>query len=273
MRSESMENDVYTYALRSTLKEITNACPEIHSIFMFKDGDIITAEEAPGETAVRTVDALDEVLQKAETLGGAQEIIIETAAGTVNVSRMNGFYLVTVAPQRTDLKYVKTLTHAPVQTVLSVLEKIIPAINKDGYSEPEKEESTAEPSIKAPDASIVEPSENHEERVVPQFGPEITPTEPQVNQFMVENAGGLFTPSDTVRIDGETISQWTELYENKKVNEVTIETFGGKSAQCKLKPIRGSKWEGRGLIQIPEKIQQTLEIRKGELVRVKPVIE
>lgn len=63
------------------------------------------------------------------------------------------------------------------------------------------------------------------------------------------------------------------MYEDKKIEEASIETFGGKKLRCKLKPIKDSKYEGKGAIQIPEKIQQTLEIRKGELVRVKPVIE
>ena len=65
MKSENMENDVYSFALRNTLNEITNACPEITSIFLFKeDGDIISGEDRTQEdAAVHTVDALDEVLQ------------------------------------------------------------------------------------------------------------------------------------------------------------------------------------------------------------------
>ena len=82
---------------------------------MFKeDGDIISGEEnAQEEAAVHTVDALDEVLEKAKTLGGIQSIILEGTKGTVNVSRMNDFYLVTVVPEKADMKYINTLNKRP----------------------------------------------------------------------------------------------------------------------------------------------------------------
>jgi hypothetical protein len=102
------------------------------------------------------------------------------------------------------------------------------------------------------------------ERIIPEV---------QVNQFIVENLGGLLAPSDTVRIDNESLSQWKELYDNADIEEAIVETFGGKSSRCKLKPIKDAKFQGKGIIQIPEKIQEALEIRKGELVRVKPVVE
>ena len=44
-------------------------------------------------------------------------------------------------------------------------------------------------------------------------------------------------------------------------------------AQCKVKTINDPKLEGRGFIQIPEKTSRMLEIKKGELVRVKPIAE
>lgn len=270
-----MDNDAYSFALRNTLNEITNACPDIQSIFLFKeDGDIISGEEkAQEEAAVHTVDALDDVLEKAETLGGVQSIILEGNRGTVNVSRIKDFYLVTVVPEKADLKYINTLTGVLVPTVLKLLEKINPALNRDTPSEPENEEPTVELDIKPIQESAEETVEKHEEHKVVEASPESILPEPQVNQFIVENVGGLFASSDTVRIDGDTMSQWTELYEDKKIEEVTIETFGGKSTRCKLKSIKDSKYEGKGIIQIPEKLQQSLEIRKGELVRVKPIIE
>jgi hypothetical protein len=63
------------------------------------------------------------------------------------------------------------------------------------------------------------------------------------------------------------------LYGDKKIEEVDMETPKGKTTRCKFKPIKGSKHEGKGIIQIPEKIQLTLQITKGELVMVKPVVE
>jgi predicted regulator of Ras-like GTPase activity (Roadblock/LC7/MglB family) len=274
-----MENDVYAFALRSTLNEIMNACPNIRSIFLFKeDGDIISGEEkAPEEATVRTVNALDAILEKAETLGGLQNITLESAEGTVKVSRMEDFYLVTVVPKEADLNYINTLTGALVPTVLKVLEKINPISNRDTPSEPEIEEPIVKPDVEPVEASKEEiaetDEENHEEQALSEASSERSLPEPQVNQFIVGNIGGLFSPSDVVRVDNDIMSQWADLYDNKKIEEATIETFGGKSTRCKLKPIKDSKYEGKGIIQIPEKIQQILDVGTGELVRVKPVIE
>jgi hypothetical protein len=275
MRSETMENDVYSFALRTALDEITKACPDIRSIFLFKEnGDIISGEEkAQGENAALIVDTVDDILEKAETLGGLQNMILEGTNGTANVTRMNDFYLVTAVPEKADLKYTNTLTSALVPTVLKLLEKINPAPKRDGPAEPEREEPRVKPVFKHIEESTEETARKHKEYVTSEASSEKILPEPQVSQFIVENVRGLFTSSDTVRIDGDTLSQWTELYEDKKIEEATIETFGGKSVRCKLRPIKDSKYEGKGIIQIPGKIQQTLEIRKGELVRVKPVIE
>jgi hypothetical protein len=97
--------------------------------------------------------------------------------------------------------------------------------------------------------------------------------EPPVNQLIVEDLGGLLVPSDTVRIDSELLSQWEELYEGNKIEEVEVGTFDGKTVRCKVKTIKDSRFEGKGLIQMPEKVRLALEIRKGELVRAKPIIE
>ena len=97
--------------------------------------------------------------------------------------------------------------------------------------------------------------------------------EPPVTQFIVENLGGLLVPSDTVRIDNAVIAQWKELYGDKKIEEADLETLNGKTGRFKFKSIKDSKHEGKGIIQMPEKIQLTLETAKGELVMVKPVIE
>jgi len=80
-------------------------------------------------------------------------------------------------------------------------------------------------------------------------------------------------PSDKVRIDNEMLSEWEDSYEGAKIEEVDIETFDGKAIRCEVKPIKDSKYEGKGIIRIPEKMQLNLEIKKGELVRVKPAVD
>ncbi|MCL4430075.1 MAG: hypothetical protein M1167_04915 [Chloroflexi bacterium] len=90
---------------------------------------------------------------------------------------------------------------------------------------------------------------------------------------MVEKIGGLLVPSDTVRIDGEVIAKWSEHYSGKQITTVNIEALDGKKTTCKLKPIKDAKNNAKGVIQIPEKILQTLQTEKGKLVMVKPIIE
>lgn len=92
------------------------------------------------------------------------------------------------------------------------------------------------------------------------------PTEPSGNQFKVENLSMLYAPwSNTVRINRQTLSGW-----GGKIKEVEIETVDGKRTRCKVQPMEDSK---KGIIEIPDKMQRNLEIGKGELVRVKPIIE
>jgi len=126
--------------------------------------------------------------------------------------------------------------------------------------------------------SVVEPieetvMEERKETVEAVTNPEPLLSEPPVSQLIVENLGGLLVPSDTVRIDSEIMTKWEELYEGNKIMEVEIGTFDGKTMRCKVKTIKDSKYEGKGIIQMPEKIQLALEIKKGELVRAKPIIE
>jgi len=116
-------------------------------------------------------------------------------------------------------------------------------------------------------------TEEEKEQFEPEIDTEPLLPEPPVTQLIVENIGGLLVPSDTVRIDNEVITQWNELYGDKKISEVTIETLSGKTTRCKFKQIKKSKDAGKGIIKMPEKIQLTLETSQGALVTVKPVVE
>jgi hypothetical protein len=97
--------------------------------------------------------------------------------------------------------------------------------------------------------------------------------EPPVTQVIVESLSGLLIKSDTVRIDNSVISRWNDLYGEKKIQEVDLEALDGKTIRCKFKPIKDSKYEGKGVIQMPEKIQLALGTSSGELVMVKPAVE
>ena len=95
---------------------------------------------------------------------------------------------------------------------------------------------------------------------------------PPVNQFMVEKIGGLLVASDVVRVNADVVAKWSELYGDREISLVNVETLEGKAAVCKFKPMKEAEGNVKGIIQIPERILQTLGTGAGKLVMVKPYI-
>ncbi|MEM3578332.1 MAG: hypothetical protein QXX51_07820 [Candidatus Bathyarchaeia archaeon] len=281
-----MDSDVYSFALKSALDEIRNLCPDVTGAFVFKeDGEIVACDGALSDKViVRVVDAFDGIFEKAGAIGGVNAITIDGLDGRVSVSRVNDIYMVIATSKKADANYVNTVTRVLIPTVLRLLDKICPAPLKsekplEEFSLKAEESPSTLLEEKSISGTAVEEEENVEAKEVKggevgvELGSKAFSAEPPVNQLIVENIGGLLVPSDTVRVDPAVLKQWGELYEGIEIREVDIETFGGKSVRCKVKPIKDSKYEGKGVIQVPEKVQSSLEIKKGELVRVKPVVE
>jgi predicted regulator of Ras-like GTPase activity (Roadblock/LC7/MglB family) len=274
MEVKNVDNDVYSFALKNALNEIQNICPDIKNSFMFKeDGEIVAGDEnTPEKVVVRVIDSFNGILEKAESIGGVEGIILEGSKGRVNISYMNDLYLVTVTSKKADMNYVNTVTRVLIPTILRLLEKIHPAPLKS--KTPPFEVKTEIPVTEEPEEQVETPFEENltEERRENLENETLLP-EPPVNQLIIEDLGGLLVPSDTVRIDSETLSQWEEFSDGTKIEEVEVETFDGKTTRCKVKPIKDSKYKGKGIVRMPERIQLDLEIKKGELVRVKPVVD
>ena len=250
-----MENDIYSFALKETLNEIRNICPDVKNTFIFRENGEIVAEDKDIEekTITQVLNSFNGVLEKAESIGNINKVMVECTKGRVEISHINeDFYLVTVTSGKADVKYVSTVTHVLVPTVLKILEKIHPTpLNNQ-----------EEPTVTIEEEEI---KEN-------QGQPEIPASDELTSRLIVEHLGGLLAPSDTVRIDEETISKWENLC-GEKIETVIVEAFNGKTVTCKVKPIKDSKYKGKGMIQVPKAIQRTLEIGKGELVKVKPSIK
>ena len=270
-----MDSEVYAFALKNTLDEMQKACPEIKNAFVLDQNHTIIArdENTTEETLSQAVKVLNDMLGKADAIGGVDDLTIEGNNGRMNVSRMDEIFLVTVTSRKANWNYVNTVTHVLVPTVLKLIEKLNQGPLKNNLIEPEQKletesenltvEQTAEP-IQEEEEQAETPHEESMEKIV---------AEPPANQFLVEEMKGLFSSSDTVRIDNSVIEKWNEFYQDKTIGEADVETFGGKSVRCKIKPIKDARLEGQGKIQIPGKMQMVLDIKKGELVRVKPVVE
>jgi predicted regulator of Ras-like GTPase activity (Roadblock/LC7/MglB family) len=276
MRSDkTMDSEVYAFALKNTLDEMQKACPEIKNAFVLDQNHTIIArdENTTEETLSQAVEVLNEMFGKADALGGVDDLTIEGINGRMNVSRMDEIFLVTVTSRKANLNYVNTVTHVLVPTVLKLIEKLNHGPLKNNLIETEQKLET-EPENSTVEQTTEPGQEEEEQAETPhEESMEKIVAEPPANQFIVEEMKGLLSPSDTARIDNSVIEKWNEFYQDKTIEEADVETFGGKSVRCKIKPIKDAKLEGQGKVQIPGKIQLVLDIKKGELVRVKPVVE
>ncbi len=291
-----MSNEVITSALKSTLQEIQNACPDVTSTFIFKNGKILSQENTNEENAIQTVAAYDTIAERTDIIDGLENITIQSAEGKVNITAINDIHLATVSSNEADEKYVNTLTRILIPIVIKLVEQIQP-VSKDNETiiidQSEPEEDTAEETVVeteetsdeiAEDIENYQPNETEIETVTTELDEETEEAEPEVNyepllpeppvtQLIIENLKGFRVPSDTVRVDEEVITQWNELYSDNKIDEVEVEAMNGKTTRCKVKPIKKSKDAGKGIIKMPEKIQLSLEAAAGELVTVKPAVE
>ncbi len=259
-----IDEETYSFALKNALTEIGNICPEVKLSFIFNQEGKVLAEAQKGECNIeKIVSDFEEIFQKSHVVGGINSLTIDAKKGKVIISNIQeGVYLATVTSKNVDMKYLETVSRVLIPTVLKLLEKIAPAPLKKPILEKKvavKEESQEKTVEKISESTI-------EEKVEPEMPP--APT----NQLIVDTFGGLLVRQDTVKIDSEILSQWSEMLDKKNINLVEIETFEGKTAQCKVKPIKDTKLRGKGIIRIPEKLCELLDIKKGELVRVRPAI-
>jgi len=297
-----MDEDMLSVALRNALVEIKNALTDINwSFILTSNGTVITSEEnAVDPNMAKAASSFQSLAEKAGAIGGLDNMLITGEKGMVYVSSVNDLYMVAGLAKNADLVYFRTITGAVLPTILKVLDSVSslsptltptpfkpttpiayppakPALLRPVPSEPriEEEEKAAEevyPQVEGTEETEeVEETESLEpgkpQKIEPPKQLEDVPSQ----QLIVDRFSGLMVKSDTVQLDAEILKRWSALLDVKEIAEVDVETFSGKTARCKAKLINDSKLEGRGLIRIPEKTCQLLDVRRGELVRVKPV--
>jgi hypothetical protein len=156
---------------------------------------------------------------------------------------------------------------------------LVPTVAKlvDQISELSSNElpQAAKPEVKPVEEKVLAEEQTRQIEPIPDvsasFSNEPMLPEPPVNQFMIEKIGGLLVPCDIVRVDSEVIAKWHDIYGDKEITQVHIETLEGKAIICGFKPIKESS-HAKGIIQFPEKVMQALQTSKGKLVMVKPEI-
>lgn len=287
-----MNEEVYAVALRNALVEIKNVCPDIHQAFILMDNGTIVAgdEQAVDPGVKRAINSLQNLTEKARSVGGLDDLLIEGDKGKVYVTQVNGMYSIMALSKNADLPFLRTVTGIILPTILKVLHSIgsetplptplkpaqvvtpskfqpaplKPAVEEEAVKETVKEQVEAE-EIEAP-----KPLETHESEADIESPRSLTHL--PFEQLIVDKFGGLMVRSDTVQLDFEILEHWGSLLGEKEIREVDIETFSGKTSRFKVKVISDKKFEGKGLIRIPEKACETLEVKRGELVRVKPIV-
>lgn len=305
-----MNEEIYSIALRNALGGIKDSITDLNwSFIITNDGTVVTSDDNPADpNMVNAANSLQSLAEKAKTLGGLDNVLINGEQNKVYVSSINDLYLVAGLAKNADLVYFRTITRAVLPTVLKVLDSVSSSVannptpfkptstfsypssespesklpepskpSKPTMSEPAYNEEQADDEDEAPESEEAEEVEEPEELRKPTID---TAEEIEVNeqpkelpsqQLIVDRFSGLMVKSDTVQLDAEILKRWSDELDVKEVNEVDVETFSGKSIRCKTKVINDAKLAGRGLIRIPEKACLSLDVRRGELVRVKPV--
>ncbi len=268
---------VNSNTLQTIIGELKNISPETTTTALIfqNNGQIMASLETTTEDQTKKIILnLSNIASEAETIGGIENLTIQGPDNQLKITTLNDLYLATVSSRSGNQEIIKSFTQVLSPTVvnlldqLAVLPKEVPQLQTSQTEEkPIEEISIVEPVLEVEDKPTIVPiPEPHQppERFFPS-----TPT----NQLMVEKIVGLMVHSDTVRIAPNILAQWRDLYNGKQITMVNIEALDGKKTTCKFKPIKDTKTSTKGVIQIPEKILQTLRTDKGKLVMVKPVIE
>jgi len=297
-----MNQEVYATALRTALTEIKNVCPDVNSAYILLDnGKVVSNDDNAVDSNVeKAMNTLQELTDKSLSLGGLSDLVIDGEKGKIYVSQVNGTYSVMALSKRADLTFLRTITNIVFPTVLKVLEGIDsetsetllstplkstpiipekplfptptplePEVDEENVEEVAEEAEESEETDEMMKPKLVEPvdeEESDEEEEIEKI-PEL-PSQ----QLIVDKFGGLMVRSDTIQLDSDVLDKWASTLNLDEIHEVDIETFRGKTVRCKAKLINDEKLQGRGIVRIPEKTCDALELKRGELVRVKPVM-
>jgi len=238
-----MSRDPYAIALSNALTEIQTTYPDINHSFIFAHDNTIVYQDPKIDqrTMNRIMTSFEEIKEKTKTIGNIQNFQINTKTGDFTLFTVKDMYIVFETPENAD----KNQIYAIKKVILPTILKVVDAITSS--------------------AAVV--AENHLQ------------TETLHNELTVDMLRGFFA-GDSVQIDMETLIELAKIDDHNKghedilenINYVEIETFHGNSMQCKVKEISDPNFKGKNLVRIPEKICRTLEIHKGDLVKVKPLL-
>lgn len=281
---------IYSYALKTTINEIKSVSPQVTNAFIFcKDGEIVAQDDNTNEETInRSIALFNELAENTDVFGRLESFTVQCSSGQVTfIPCIKDFYLATVSSREIDEKIFYALTRVLVPTIIKLISQLTDSSEAQliflekpkpktfpKQVEPEPEiQPTMPEETKQIEKQIVEPEPEPVKQPEKTPEPILEPTLPKasVHQLMVDKSSGILSSSDTVRIDCGIVEGWSETYEGKNISKVIVETLKMKKIECKVKPMKDTTV--KGIIQIPEKILQVLEISKGELVMITPIIK
>ncbi len=250
--TSGMSDEACALALRNTLSEMKNVCPDITNSFIFKENGEIVAEDQ-NSTPVKinsAQDVLRALTEKAEVIGGIESITFKGEKARANINRFQDLYVANVASNEADERTIASITRVMIPTVLRLVHGILPSQNR-----PEETLRRMEP-----------------EKV---SSPELFQPKPQALKLTVENFGfgSLLKDSSLTLIDTALIAQWNEVFGERKVCKVSIENpVMGKSLITNYEAFKESKYEGKNIVQLSEKTRLALNVTRGAQILLKPII-
>jgi chemotaxis protein histidine kinase CheA len=282
-----MNREPYAIALDTALTEIQKAYPGIHHSFLFTNtGSMISKDpETDQETIDNVLEAFEELKEKTEAIGGLKNFSATTEKGKLIISSLDDMYLVLATSEKAD----ETQIHSIKDVILPIILKSVEQISSTHLQTPpeteqeeEKIEETEEDTDEEPEETEQEPEEEIEEETeeaeeAEEEQEEEPEEEPSLEKELIVDVLTGFFAGDSVKIDAETLTEWTNEASGKgktkvPIDHVRVETFAGNSTLCKVKEISDGRMKRKNKIRIPEKICTTLALRKGDKVKVKPLL-
>lgn len=236
-----MNRDPYAIALHNAITEINKAYPDIkHSFIFTKTGTTLTGDQETDQQTINNIQRCFEKLkEQTKTIGNLENFTITTKDGELLLTNIQDVHLLLATTKNADKTHIHSITKVIIPTIMKTMEALTPA------------------------------------------EPELTPPK----QLIVDTLTGFFA-GDSVQIDTDIVKDWTRIGNDPRsrvkaaltgrpnipetIEQVRIETFGGNSTLCKIKEINDQDMKGKNVIKIPEKLCKTLEITKGDRVKVEP---
>jgi predicted regulator of Ras-like GTPase activity (Roadblock/LC7/MglB family) len=237
-----MNRDSYATALNNAMTEIKKAYPDVQTSFIFtKEGTILTEDQETDQNTMNNIlESFENLKEKTQAIGKLESFYLTANNGKIMLSKIKDMHMLLITNKNADKNQIHSITNIIIPTILKTLETLT---------------STQ---------------------------PQLTPSK----KMIVETLTGFFT-GDSVQIDAEILNAWTknndpfahvrgvltgEQSAPKEIEQVKIETIDGTSTLCKVKEMHALNMKAKNMIRIPEKICKSLEIKKGDLVRVEPAL-